>query len=70
MRRFSPLRLSALLAFVAILLAACGSSSDSSNAAETGGGSEALVAQTVSGAEFDFASLDGQPALVWFWAPW
>lgn len=30
----------------------------------------ALSASTIDGAEFDFASLQGKPTVLWFWAPW
>jgi thiol-disulfide isomerase/thioredoxin len=29
-----------------------------------------LTATTLDGAAFDFASLSGQPTVLWFWAPW
>jgi thiol-disulfide isomerase/thioredoxin len=29
-----------------------------------------FTAETVTGAQFDGASLSGKPAVLWFWAPW
>ncbi len=29
-----------------------------------------LRATTLDGAQFDFASISGQPTVLWFWAPW
>jgi len=29
-----------------------------------------LRATTLDGAKFDFASISGQPTVLWFWAPW
>jgi peroxiredoxin len=42
-------------------------------AASTTGGvpsTLAFTARTVSGAEFDGATLAGRPTVLWFWAPW
>lgn len=36
----------------------------------TDAGPLAFAAPTIGGGEFDASSLRGQPALVWFWAPW
>lgn len=30
----------------------------------------AFTARTIDGAEFDSASLQGKPTVLWFWAPW
>ncbi len=29
-----------------------------------------FTADTVSGGQFEFGSLEGQDAVIWFWAPW
>lgn len=29
-----------------------------------------LIASTVDGGQIDFASLEGQDVVLWFWAPW
>lgn len=29
-----------------------------------------LTASTISGGQIDFASLEGQDVVLWFWAPW
>jgi thiol-disulfide isomerase/thioredoxin len=59
---------------VAVLaLAGCGGSSN--RAAELPGPTAsvsllAFTATTLDGKPFDGASLQGQPAVLWFWAPW
>jgi thiol-disulfide isomerase/thioredoxin len=59
--------LSALAAAAALSLASCGTD----QAAPLGGQSElTFTATTVDGEPFDAASLEGKPAVFWFWAPW
>ena len=76
----------ALAGAVVVLLFAvgCGGSSDTAvEAASSATTSEAsadegsapvaeaaLVASTVDGGQIDFASLEGQDVVLWFWAPW
>ena len=68
---------------VAIVLAIAGCGSDGGGNANQSVGSDAaggpdgrtassldFTATTVDGEEFDAASLEGQPAVLWFWAPW
>lgn len=72
-------RLVAALVAGALLLVACGSSSevsDTSSGADApasssaSAGPPAFSAQTLSGAEIDSASFKGKPTVLWFWAPW
>jgi len=71
----------ALFGALALLAAACGGSSGttdvssstdgSAGAADAGISAEgSLVASTVTGGQIDFASLEGQDVVLWFWAPW
>lgn len=65
--------LGALAAAATLVVAGCGSDGDgASNTASGGGGKSALTftAVTVEGADFSAASLEGKPAVFWFWAPW
>lgn len=80
--RFSPSRLGAAvvlassLGLVTLGLAAC--AADESTASGSAGAGEdsgevqplALVAETTDGGQFEFGSLEGQDAVLWFWAPW
>lgn len=47
--------------------AAASAASDDSVDAPSG---TSLVADTVGGGQIDFASLEGQDVVLWFWAPW
>lgn len=70
--RSNLVRAAALLVALSLGAAAC-SSSDSSTegaAASGSGPSLAFTAPDLSGEDFDAASLEGQPAVLWFWAPW
>lgn len=79
--RLSPMtrRLAAAVFAITLLVAACGGSSG--NVASDADVSEAptrqsevptssATAQTVSGSEIDFNSLEGTDTVLWFWAPW
>ncbi len=80
--RFSPSRLTAAVVLASSLglaslgLAACAAdNSTASGSAGTGGDTGevqplALVAETTDGGQFEFGSLEGQDAVLWFWAPW
>ena len=67
-----------LLALIALVFvaAACGGSnaSDTSAGAEAGSGADqgatSVVLPTSDGGQLDFGDLEGQPTLLWFWAPW
>lgn len=71
-----------LLVVLVLFVVACGESSNStSSAGATSEGAEAaapasdataggLVAPTTEGGQVAFNDLQGQPTLVWFWAPW
>lgn len=56
--------LTALLLATVLLITGCGSRT----AAE--GTQLDFTAQTLDGRPFSGASLDGRPAVLWFWAPW
>lgn len=69
----------ALLAATALVAAACGEDgSDSADAAPGGASSPSgaaaepleFTAATLSGGDFDAASLEGRDTVLWFWAPW
>jgi thiol-disulfide isomerase/thioredoxin len=68
--------LSALAAAAVLVVAGCGSDQAGDTGASGGSGQAAgpseltFTATTVNGEEFDTASLDGEPAVFWFWAPW
>ncbi|MCD9624257.1 redoxin domain-containing protein [Rhabdothermincola salaria] len=57
-----------------LVAAACGGSSSDGGAQGPSGAGDAaapgFTAATVSGGEFDSASLEGAPSVLWFWAPW
>ena len=63
-------------AVLAILLTACGAAppAPTTVADDVGSGAATDIldfsADTVSGDDFDGASLAGRPAVLWFWAPW
>jgi thiol-disulfide isomerase/thioredoxin len=73
-RRHPGVRLLPLVFTAALLAAACGgrAGGDSTVAGSTRVAPTAALANvtTVDGTPFDLASLDGRPAVAWFWAPW
>lgn len=60
----------ALACALMMLLTACGADASSSTSQADSGTTSTLRATTLDGADFDFASLSGQPTVLWFWAPW
>lgn len=65
--------LAALAAAAALVIASCGTDeAGGSDAASGGGGKSELTftAVTLDGEDFSAASLEGKPAVFWFWAPW
>lgn len=54
-----------LLAILLFAVAACGSPAPPAAAPSLG-----FTGTTVDGAPFDGAALAGEPAVLWFWAPW
>jgi len=85
-RAIGPVRLIAILAAAAFVVAACGADSESepsvtrsatSTAAADAAGTDNAVpeqlqftAKTLDGADFSGESLLGKPTVLWFWAPW
>lgn len=85
-RTTSPARLLIAVVLGLALLAACGSSPDTSaeDTADTSAEDTAepprlgvteesvldFTAPTLAGSDLDAASLKGKPAVFWFWAPW
>lgn len=69
--RFRPI---AVLVLAALLLTGCGTSTGTSvstgSATDADGRQLAFSGETLDGASFDGAELAGQPAVLWFWAPW
>ena len=67
-------RILVLLAALVMLLTACGTSSTTdSTSGITGTGLEVdlgFTGTTLDGSPFDGHSLEGKPAVLWFWAPW
>ncbi|MDQ3433052.1 MAG: redoxin domain-containing protein [Actinomycetota bacterium] len=62
-------RLRLVLALAAMMLvAACGA--DTTTETQSSRAETTLQAVTLDGDSFDFASLSGQPTVLWFWAPW
>ncbi|MEB3021444.1 redoxin domain-containing protein [[Mycobacterium] crassicus] len=57
-------RLVVLLAAAVLFVAGCGSQTP------TDGTQLDFTAQTLDGRTFSGASLNGRPAVLWFWAPW
>lgn len=77
--RHRHVRALALLVTAVLLLGACGNDSDEAGgpdgearvaATTAGSGAPAFEAQTLAGTDFDSASFDGRPTVLWFWAPW
>ncbi len=78
--RFTPSRLAAAVVMALSLgLAACAGddASTTTGSGSNSGGSDsseiqplALTAETTDGGQFEFGSLEGQDAVLWFWAPW
>jgi thiol-disulfide isomerase/thioredoxin len=74
----TKLRVLSLLVALGLVAAACGSSTTSSGSPDPAGGgssdgsssSARFTAAQLGGGEFDSATLDGQPTVLWFWAPW
>lgn len=73
----SSVKRTAVAAALALSLAGAGCAADSpttdveTNAASSGEVSAlTLTAATTDGGQFDFGSLEGQDAVLWFWAPW
>ena len=66
------LAMTTLALLLVLVLAGCGGSDDTDvgAASDTGATSPDLVVTTVDGGQLDFGELSGQPALLWFWAPW
>ena len=73
--------LAAVAAAIVLAVAGCGtdqggSANRSAGSGPAGGPNDGtassldFTATTVDGEEFDAASLEGQPAVFWFWAPW
>jgi thiol-disulfide isomerase/thioredoxin len=75
MRRILALAAS-LVAALALLLGSCGTQQSPSGASGSdviGTGKAAdldFSATTVDGSRFEGSSLEGKPAVLWFWAPW
>jgi thiol-disulfide isomerase/thioredoxin len=66
-------RLLASLAVAAVVAVACGSHSDSAPTSTTGRVVPTqlqFTAKTLDGRDFNGQSLLGEPAVLWFWAPW
>ena len=75
----------ALASMALLALTACGAGASTDSSAPPPGTSQGgstgsaatseatvptLRATTLEGAAFDFASISGQPTVLWFWAPW
>lgn len=58
------LLIAVLVAATALLVAGCGSRTTAE------GTQLGFTAQTLDGRAFSGSSLDGRPAVLWFWAPW
>ncbi|MGA8251664.1 MAG: redoxin domain-containing protein, partial [Mycobacterium sp.] len=65
-RLFSPIRLFGAAIFAAVLILGLGDAPRSAAADER----LQFTATTLSGAPFNGASLQGKPAVLWFWTPW
>ena len=71
------LRAAALVTALTLVLAACGGGASTTDASDQPASESAPAApviqgvfDTVSGAQIDFGSLEGQDTVLWFWAPW
>jgi thiol-disulfide isomerase/thioredoxin len=65
-RLFSPLRLFAAAVFAAVLIFGLAEAPHAKAADDR----LQFTATTLSGAPFNGASLQGKPAVLWFWTPW
>jgi thiol-disulfide isomerase/thioredoxin len=65
-RLFSPLRLFAIAAFAAALIFGLAEAPNAKAADDR----LQFTATALSGAPFNGASLQGKPAVLWFWTPW
>jgi len=72
-------RATAIAAVVALLAVACGTDDPAGTGSEAAPPAEgaadstellAFTSDTIGGGSFDASSLDGAPAVLWFWAPW
>ncbi|MEM9565477.1 MAG: hypothetical protein AAGA93_22835 [Actinomycetota bacterium] len=66
-------RLLAVLLGLALVAAACGSSSTSSTAPTGASDGESALSgtfETLDGTSIDLGDLAGQDVVLWFWAPW
>lgn len=69
-------QLFSLIAVAAALLVGCGSGSELGPSASAAPAAESVptelqfTAQTLGGQEFSGETLLGEPAVLWFWAPW
>ena len=65
-------RIVPLIAAGSLVAAACGGNEVATTEVAAGETSAVydLTATTVDGSQLDFGSLEGQDAVLWFWAPW
>ena len=69
----SSLRLAAAVVAAVLVVAACGSGSETATDSAVSGEASGLPqtdAATVDGSQLAFGSLEGRDAVLWFWAPW
>ena len=71
------LRAAALVAGLSFVVAACGGAASTTEVSSPTASESAPAApviegvfDTVSGAQIDLGSLEGQDTVLWFWAPW
>ena len=71
------LRAATLVTALSLVLAACGGGSSTTDKSDQPASESAPagpviegVFDTVSGTQIDLGSLEGQDAVLWFWAPW
>ncbi len=66
------LRMLAVVLSGLVLLAACGTATDTNAEGGSGGVPSQLdfAATTLDGSEFSGSTLAGKPAVLWFWTPW
>lgn len=72
-RSATVLRLPALVAALALVVAACGGSDEAEPSAVSVGGDGEVFAGQVEGLDgdpIDLAAFAETDAIVWFWAPW